>query len=222
MLAIVNTLVLQGIEARVVKVEVDIHNGLPAFEIVGLASQSVREAKERVRAAIKNSGLVFPLQRITVNLAPADIKKEGTHFDLPIAVGILVASGQLTGQLPEDFYLVGELSLEGSLRKIPGVLPMALELMNIEAEAHLIIPSPNEKEAALVKEIRSYKLDSLLDFISFIEGEGGLVPVEPLSTASVGKRTYGEGLNFSDVKGQATAKRALEIAAAGYHNVLML
>ena len=135
MLAIVNTLVLHGIEAKPVRVEVDIHSGLPSFTIVGLASQSVNEAKERVRAAIKNTGLEFPLQRITVNLAPADIKKEGSHFDLPIAVGILAASQQLSGEMPGNFYLVGELSLEGTLRKVPGVLPMALELADIASIA---------------------------------------------------------------------------------------
>ena len=159
MLASVNTLVLTGIEASTVQVEVDIHSGLPGFEIVGLASAAVKEARERVRSAIRNSGYRFPNTKITVNLAPADVKKEGSHFDLPIALGILLASEQLDGLKDlNSYYLAGELSLDGSLRPVPGVLPMALHLAAIDESSRFIVPVSNGSEASLVEEIASYGL----------------------------------------------------------------
>ncbi|WXJ78951.1 Competence protein ComM [Moorella thermoacetica] len=219
MLAIVNSVVLVGLEGQSVRVEVDISNGLPLCDIVGLPDPSVREARERVRAAIKNSGFDFPLRRIIVNLAPGDIKKEGPIYDLPIALGILMAA-EAIGSGPElAIYAVGELSLEGSLRPIPGVLPMALALQEIQPGAIFIVPAANANEAALATRLRVLAAESLAQVVAYWRGEGEL---QEIKAAGDSPPPACRGVDLADIKGQVAAKRGLEIAAAGGHNILLI
>ncbi|HBT47964.1 MAG TPA: magnesium chelatase [Peptococcaceae bacterium] len=220
MLAIVNSVVLVGLEGQKVRVEVDIGSGLPLFEVVGLPDPSVREARERVRAALKNSGFEFPLRRIIVNLAPGDIKKEGPIYDLPIALGILSAAGELKGEAAASVYAVGELSLEGTLQPVPGVLPMALALQEIEPGATFIVPSANANEAALATRLRVMAAENLVEVVAYLRGEGELPVVEAADPS--GPIRYTAGIDMAEIKGQEAAKRALEIAAAGGHNVLLI
>ncbi|MGZ8144077.1 MAG: YifB family Mg chelatase-like AAA ATPase, partial [Methylosarcina sp.] len=215
-LAVVYSRGRSGIEAPLVTVEVHVANGLPALNIVGLPETAVKESKDRVRGAILNSRFEFPAQRITVNLAPADLPKEGGRFDLAIALGILAASGQIPGAHLDQYECIGELSLGGELRPINGTLPVAIQARNQRRK--LILPRENREEAALVKESALIPAGHLLEVCAHLSGQR-LIETEYLQT--VPHRPDAD-IDFADVHGQYHIKRAFEIAAAGAHNILML
>jgi len=211
---------LLGIEAYPVEVEVDVSTGLPAVTVVGLADTAIRESKERVKSAIKNSGFSWPGERITVSLAPSDIKKEGASFDLAIALGILSATEQLNHKSPEDYFILGELSLDGSLRPARGILPISMAVAKAKAK-NLIAPLANAKEAAIVSGIRVFPLKSLREAVEFLNDPEIVKPFK-LDLEGLFKENSCYEVDFSEVRGQYLAKRALEVAVAGGHNVLMI
>jgi len=209
-----------GIDAIAITVEVDISTSMPMWNLVGLPDAAVQESRERVRSAIRNSGFEFPQKRITINLAPADVKKEGPAFDLPIAVGVLVASGQVSGQILHETVIVGELSLDGAVRNVAGVLPIALTARS-NGMRRLMVPPPNTREAAIVGGIDVYPVASLAEVVAALNMPDSLQPVT-LDPATLMPEQPPYQADFTDVKGQAHVKRALEVAAAGGHNVLMI
>ena len=209
-----------GLESIPVEVEVDISSqSLPSFTIVGLPGKAVEEAKERVRAALKNSGADFPTHRITINLTPADLPKEGPAYDLPMALGILLASGQLKTDL-SDSLVLGELSLDGTLRHTNGILPMALLAKQLGLK-NLFLPSVNAQEAAIIEKVRIFPVRSLLELFRHFSKISEIKPCAHIKFSQLKSETVFD-FDLSEIAGQESAKRALEIAAAGGHNVLMV
>lgn len=221
MLVRVDSCAILGVDAYVVEVEVDVALGLSSFTIVGLPDAAVRESAERVRAAIRNTGYDFPWnKRVTINLAPADIKKVGPIYDLPIAIGILAASDQVSREFLDDMMIVGELSLDGGVRSVHGVLPMALCAKHA-GKKYLVVPEANTREAAVVEGINVYPVTSLTDVLQLMEDINSVQPTKlDIGNFALDKPAY--DVDFADVKGQDHVKRALEVAAAGGHNILMI
>ncbi|MEX1377007.1 MAG: YifB family Mg chelatase-like AAA ATPase [Eubacteriales bacterium] len=219
MLAKINSLGFEGIDGYHVVVEVNIANGIPAFDVVGLPGATVRESRERVKAAITNSHQIFPIKRITANLAPADKKKEGAIYDLPIALGVLQASGAIGADISKSCF-IGELSLDGSVRGINGVIAMLVEAVEQGFE-RIYIPSENKNEVACVEGIEIIPIDNLIQLINILNSKEPPVPLETIDYRALVEKSKSH-IDFSHIKGQFLAKRALEIAAAGGHNVLMI
>ncbi|HIE43952.1 MAG TPA: ATP-binding protein [Candidatus Omnitrophica bacterium] len=209
-----------GIDAQLIEIEIDVGRGLPGVNIVGLPDVAVKESKDRVRSALRNSGFDFPNQKITINLAPADIKKEGAGFDLPIALGILAATGQIKNKEHLSSYIfVGELSLDGGVRSTQGVLPMAL--LAEEKEYSFVVPHQNSLEAGIIKNLEVYPVENLLQCVKFLNGEDTIEPVR-LNIDEIFRKSRIYTMDFSEVKGQYHVKRALEVAVAGGHNIIMI
>ena len=208
---------LFGIDSYMIEVEADISTGLPAFDIVGLPDAAVKESRDRVRAAIKNCGYKFPVSRITINLAPADLKKEGSIYDLPVLIAILKASGQLKAELNDSIF-VGELSLDGRVRPSGGILAIAITALNNQIK-NVFVPAENAAEAAVIDGINVYGISTVKELIEHIKGINTLNP-EPRT--DITPADVASHIDFSDVKGQYAAKKALEVAAAGGHNIILI
>ncbi|ARV59665.1 magnesium chelatase [Nostocales cyanobacterium HT-58-2] len=221
MLARVWSASIVGIDAVKVGVEVDISGGLPGIVILGLPDAAIQEARERVKATLKNAGFAFPMRKIVINLTPADLRKEGPCFDLPISVGILAASEQVSAYLLGDYLFLGEVSLDGSLRPVAGVLPIAATAQKMGITG-LVVPADNAQEAAVVEGLAVYGFKNLSDVTDFLNNPGRYKPVQLDDTPQKLHPTSMQIADLKDVKGQAHARRALEIAAAGGHNLIFV
>jgi len=211
---------LLGVNGVIVTVEIDISRGLPCYSLVGLPDAGIKESKDRVFSAVKNNGYKYPMERITINLAPADLKKEGPAFDLAIALGILNASEQLNWDHPENYLVIGELSLSGQIRSVNGVLPMVLAAKEAGI-ANVLVPFENRHEAAVVQNINVYPVNDFHEAVSFIKKELIIEPFKVDLSSLLRVENSCHRIDFSDIRGQDSGKRALEIAAAGAHNCLM-
>ncbi|MEG0642233.1 MAG: YifB family Mg chelatase-like AAA ATPase [Clostridium sp.] len=218
MISAINTISLHGVEGYIVKIEADVQNGIPMFNMVGLPDTTIKESKERVRVAIKNSGYDFPIGRILINFAPAHIKKEGPHFDLPIAVGILHNIGLIKDFNINNTVFIGELSLSGNITNVIGILPMVLEARN-KGITDVFIPFDNINEVSFIDNINIYPVKSLKEVILLINTNESITPLKIQKPTS---DTLAYDFDFSEVKGQSFAKRALEISASGNHNIVLI
>lgn len=223
MLSIVKSIALYGLQGYLVHIQVDVSSGMPSFEIVGLPDVSIKESKERVKTAIRNSGVEFLSRKIVVNLAPANTRKEGSIFDLPIAVGILIANGDIDSTSLDSVFnqtvFIGELALDGSIEVVKGILPICIEAKNLGIKK-IILPKANAKEASIINGLDVIPVSNLNEVIDYLNSELIIEKEKTINFISNFKSKY--DFDFSEVKGQANVKRALEIAAAGAHNCLLI